>query len=45
MIDNRNDSNISGLLLIEVESTEVAERLAYLATNACNTKVELRPMH
>ena len=37
--------NFSGLWLIEAESAEVAERLAYLASKACNRKVELRPMH
>jgi hypothetical protein len=37
--------NFSGLWIIEVESAEVAERLAYSASKACNRKVELRPMH
>ena len=37
--------NFSGLWLIEAESAEEAERLAYLASKACNRKVELRPMH
>ena len=37
--------NFSGLWLIEVESPEIAERLAYAASKACNRKVELRPMH
>jgi hypothetical protein len=37
--------NFSGLWIIEAESAEVAERLAYLASKACNRKVELRPMH
>ena len=37
--------NFSGLWLIEAESPEIAERLAYAASKACNRKVELRPMH
>ena len=37
--------NLSGLWIIEAESAEVAERLAYSASKACNRKVELRPMH
>jgi len=37
--------NFSGLWIIEAESAVVAERLAYLASKACNRKVELRPMH
>ena len=37
--------NFSGLWIIEAESAEVAERLAYSASKACNRKVELRPMH
>jgi hypothetical protein len=37
--------NFSGLWLIEAESNEIAERLAYSASKACNRKVELRPMH
>ena len=37
--------NFSGLWLIEAESTEIAERLAYSASKACNRKVELHPMH
>ena len=37
--------NFSGLWLVEAESAEVAERLAYSASKACNRKVELRPMH
>ena len=37
--------NFSGLWLIEAESSDVAERLAYLASKACKRKVELRPMH
>ena len=37
--------NFSGLWLVEVESQEIAEKLAYSASKACNRKVELRPMH
>ena len=37
--------NFSGLWIIEAEDAEVAERLAYSASKACNRKVELRPMH
>jgi hypothetical protein len=37
--------NFSGLWLIEAESPEVAEKLAFSASKACNRKVELRPMH
>jgi hypothetical protein len=37
--------NFSGLWIIEAENAEVAERLAYSASKACNRKVELRPMH
>jgi hypothetical protein len=37
--------NVSGLWVIEAENAEVAERLAYSASKACNRKVELRPMH
>jgi len=33
------------LWIIEAENAEVAERLAYSASKACNRKVELRPMH
>jgi hypothetical protein len=39
------DENFSGFWLIDVESPEVAESLAYAASKACNRKVELRPMH
>jgi hypothetical protein len=35
----------SGLWLIEAESPEVAKRLAFDASKACNRKVELRPLH
>jgi hypothetical protein len=35
----------SGLWLIEAESPEVAKRLAFDASMACNRKVELRPLH
>ena len=37
--------NFSGLWLVEADNPEIAERLAYLASKACNRKVELRPMH
>ena len=37
--------NFSGLWIIEADSAEVAERLAYSASKACNRKVEFRPMH
>ena len=37
--------NFSGLWIIEAVSADVAERLAYSASKACNRKVELRPMH
>ena len=37
--------NFSGFWLIEVESQEIAERLAFAASKACNRKVELRPLH
>jgi len=37
--------SFSGLWLIEAESPEVAEKLAFSASKACNRKVELRPMH
>ena len=37
--------NFSGLWLVEVESQEIAESLAFAASKACNRKVELRPMH
>ena len=37
--------NFSGLWIIEVENTEMAQALAFEASKACNRKVELRPMH
>ncbi len=37
--------NFSGLWIVDAENAEVAERLAYSASKACNRKVELRPMH
>jgi len=40
-----SQENFSGLWLVEAESAEDAERLAYSASKACNRKVELRPMH
>jgi len=35
----------SGLWLIEADSPETAKKLAYEASQACNRKVELRPLH
>jgi len=35
----------SGLWLIEADSSETAKKLAYEASQACNRKVELRPLH
>ena len=35
----------SGLWLIETDSPEIAKKLAYEASQACNRKVELRPLH
>jgi hypothetical protein len=37
--------NFSGLWLIEAESQEIAQDLAFKASKACNRKVELRPLH
>ena len=37
--------NFSGIWLIEAESQDVAEELAFKASKACNRKVELRPLH
>jgi hypothetical protein len=34
--------NVSGFWIIDVPNKEVAERLAFEASNACNRKVELR---
>jgi len=35
----------SGLWLIEADSPEIAKKLAFEASKACNRKVELRPLH
>jgi len=35
----------SGLWLIEAESPVIAKALAFEASQACNRKVELRPLH
>jgi hypothetical protein len=35
----------SGLWLIEAADSEVAKKLAYEASQACNRKVEFRPLH
>ena len=37
--------NFSGLWLIDAADAETAKKLAYDASNACNRKVELRPLH
>lgn len=37
--------NFSGLWLIETEDPETARRLAFEASQVCNRKVELRPLH
>ena len=39
------NENFSVLWIIDADSSEVAERLAYSASKSCNRKVELRPMH
>ena len=39
-----NKENFSGFWLIEVESIEVARKLAFAGSKACNRKVELRPL-
>ena len=36
--------NFSGFWLIEAESAEVARKLAFASSKACNRKVELRPL-
>lgn len=36
--------NFSGFWLIEAESIEVARKLAFAGSKACNRKVELRPL-
>ena len=35
----------SGFWVIEADSPETAKKLAYEASQACNRKVELRPLH
>jgi hypothetical protein len=35
----------SGLWLIEASDADVAKKLAFEASKACNRKVELRPLH
>jgi hypothetical protein len=37
--------NVSGLWLIEAADLQIAKKLAYEASKACNRKVELRPLH
>ena len=37
--------NFSGLWIIDVADAEIAEKLAFAASKACNRKVELRPFH
>ncbi len=37
------EENYSGLWIIDVPSTEIAEELAVEASKSCNRKVELRP--
>lgn len=37
--------NFSGLWIIEAADTEIARKLAFEASKACNRKVELRPFH
>lgn len=37
--------NFSGLWLIEAKDAETARELAFRASQACNRKVELRPLH
>jgi hypothetical protein len=37
--------HFSGMWLIEVENQEIARKLAFSASKACNRKVELRPFH
>jgi hypothetical protein len=36
--------NFSGFWLIEADNIEVARKLAFAGSNACNRKVELRPL-
>jgi len=37
--------NFSGLWVIETADAEIARKLAFEASKACNRKVELRPFH
>lgn len=37
--------NFSGLWIIEAADAETARKLAFVASKACNRKVELRPFH
>ena len=37
--------NVSGLWVIDVIDAETARTLAFVASKACNRKVELRPFH
>ena len=39
-----NKENFSGFWLIQAESIEVARKLAFAGSKACNRKVELRPL-
>ena len=39
-----NKENFSGFWLIQAESNEVARKLAFAGSKACNRKVELRPL-
>ena len=38
------NENFSGFWLIEAESIDVARKLAFAGSKACNRKVELRPL-
>ena len=37
--------HVSGMWIIEVEGEEIAQKLAFQASKACNRQVELRPFH
>lgn len=37
--------NISGFWLVEVSDKEIAQKIAFEASKACNRKVELRKLH
>jgi len=39
-----NKENFSGFWLIQAESIDVARKLAFAGSKACNRKVELRPL-